>query len=107
MLCSFSVAGLKQADAVPGRFEEPFTGWPEGLPTIGGAALHLGGLALCGSGSASITNVRLSCTPVKKLFVIFPAHCAKSDFGGLWMRLYESRDAARDSRGQGSRPPES
>ena len=44
---------LNEVDAVPGRFEEPFAGRPESLPMIGGAASHLGGLALCGSGSAS------------------------------------------------------
>jgi hypothetical protein len=41
-------AGLNESDAVPGHFEEPSPArfWRSGL---GGAASHLGGLALCGS----------------------------------------------------------
>jgi Zn-dependent protease len=74
--CSWSV---KQVDAVPGRFEEPFAGWPEGLPTIGGAASHLGGLALCGSGSASTFNVRLSASFVKGPGALSPHVPKKSD----------------------------
>ena len=63
---------LKQVDAVPGRFEEPFAGRPGGSPAIGGAALHLSGLALCGSGSASSSNVRLSQSAVKGIFATSP-----------------------------------
>src|ERR1700722_2426024 len=63
---------LKQVDAVPGRFEEPFAARPEGLAKIGGAASHLGGLALCGSGSASSSNVRLLPSFVKGIFATSP-----------------------------------
>jgi Zn-dependent protease len=77
MSCLSSVAGpcgprFKQVDAVPGRFEEPFAGRPESLPEIGGAASHLSGLALCGSGSASSSNVRLPKTVVKGIFATSP-----------------------------------
>jgi hypothetical protein len=42
------VAGLNETDAVPGRLRNPsrLALWRSGL---GGAASHLGGLALCGS----------------------------------------------------------
>ncbi len=66
-------------NAVPGRFEEPHAGWPESLPMIGGAASHLSGLALCGSGSASSFNVRLSLDPVKGIFATSPHIAQKSD----------------------------
>src|ERR1700722_10547787 len=83
MHCPSSVAGaLKQVDAVPGRFEEPFAGRPESLPSIGGAALHLGGLALCGSG----VRVFVQRTPLTELrqegFSRFPAHSEKSACDG-------------------------
>jgi hypothetical protein len=63
---------LNEVDAVPGRFEEPHAGRPESLPTIGGAASHLGGLALCGSGSASASNVRMSWSDVKRVRAFSP-----------------------------------
>jgi hypothetical protein len=83
MLCICIVAGgprlrrvgdsaVNEIDAVPGRFEEPVAGWPEGVPATGGAALHLSGLALCGSGSASTSNVRLSERHVKGCRKFFP-----------------------------------
>ncbi len=62
---------LNEIDAVPGRLEEPFADRPESLPTIGGAASHLGGLALCGSGSASSSKVRLLLALVKRV-LCFP-----------------------------------
>ena len=69
---------LNEIDAVPGRFEEPFAGRPESLPTVGGAASHLGGLALCGSG----VRVFIQRTPLAELRQegsrAFSAHSEKS-----------------------------
>src|SRR5580693_3780230 len=84
MSCWFSVAGLKQVDAVPGRFEEPHAGRPGGVPTVGGAALHLSGLALCGSGSASSSNVRPSQDFVKRGFHVFSARSEKTVWALAW-----------------------
>ncbi len=87
---TFAGTGLNQVDAVPGRFEEPFAGRPESLPMIGGAASHLSGLALCGSGSASSSNVRLSPVPVKSVFALYP-HIPKKSVCLAHRRLIRRR----------------
>jgi hypothetical protein len=81
---------LNEVDAVPGRFEEPPAGRPESLPSIGGAASHLGGLALCGSGSASSSNVRFSSSSVKSVRALSP-HIPKKAFAMTRRRLIRRR----------------
>jgi hypothetical protein len=71
-----NIVSLNEVDAVPGRFEEPATSRPEGFPVAGGAALHLSGLALCGSGAASTSNVRLLRAAVKSSRAV-PPHIPK------------------------------
>jgi hypothetical protein len=57
--------GLNETDAVPSRLRNLLPVHPKASRLLGGAALHLGGLALYGSGAASMSNVRLFPTPVK------------------------------------------
>src|SRR5271154_1227147 len=59
------MARAKKNDAVPGRLRTPL-GRVLGPFFVGGAASHLGGLALCGSGSASgfkVAPVPGECNP--------------------------------------------
>jgi hypothetical protein len=70
--------GLNETDAVPSRLRNLLPVHPGAFRLLGGAALHLSGLALCGSGSASTSNVRLFLTHVKGHFVVLPACSAKS-----------------------------
>jgi hypothetical protein len=81
---------FNEVDAVPGRFEEPLAGRPESLPTIGGAASHLGGLALCGSG----VRVFIQRTPLARLrqevLGDFPARSEKSRLGSLHETIEEA-----------------
>ncbi len=87
-------------DAVPGRLRNPL-GRALGPFFVGGAASHLGGLALCGSGSASgfkVARPRGECNPILSISPHVPQKTLEQD-----LRMRAPR-ATRPLRGRPAGP---